>query len=80
MTETKSQAELILEHLKSGKTITPLEALDLFGCLRLGARIWDLKDIKHNIVTEIEEKEGKRYARYRLIRTAEQQELFGRTG
>lgn len=39
----QTQAEKILEHLKSGQTITPLEALRKYGCLRLGARVWDLK-------------------------------------
>jgi hypothetical protein len=33
----------ILLALKAGETISPLEALSRFGCLRLGARIHDLK-------------------------------------
>lgn len=37
------QADEILLHLKTGRTLTALEALRLFGCLRLGARIYDLK-------------------------------------
>lgn len=80
MPETKSQTELILEHLRQGNTITPIEALQKFGCFRLGARIWDLKDAGHTIITETEENEGKRYARYRLTKNAEQGDLFGRTG
>jgi hypothetical protein len=39
----QSQNMAILSHLKSGKTVTSLEALNLFGCLRLGARISELK-------------------------------------
>lgn len=38
-----SQREAIAKYLKSGKSITPLEALHKFGCMRLGARIWELK-------------------------------------
>lgn len=33
----------ILAWLKSGHTLTPLEALDKFGCLRLGARIYEMR-------------------------------------
>jgi hypothetical protein len=64
----ESQNEKVKEHLVSGKSITPLEALRLFGCLRLGARIWDLRR-KHGlpVVTEIVKGEqGKHYAKYSL--------------
>jgi len=39
-----SQNQEILSYLKTGKTITPLDALNMFGCLRLSGRIFDLKD------------------------------------
>ena len=39
----KSQNEAIREYLEAGHSITPLEALNKFGCFRLGARIADLK-------------------------------------
>lgn len=45
----ESQCTKILARLKAGKTITPLQALDEFGCNRLGARIWDLKQQGHEI-------------------------------
>ena len=63
-----SQALAILSHLQSGKPITPIEALDEFGCFRLGARIWDLKRDGHPITTEIvtDPKTGKHFARYWL--------------
>ena len=38
-----TQANKILFHLKKGYSITPLEALKLFGSFRLGARIYELK-------------------------------------
>lgn len=41
--KTLSQCERILIHLQSGKTINPLQALNLYDCFRLGARIYDLK-------------------------------------
>lgn len=67
---TMSQSEKILYHLSSGKTITPLEALQSYGCFRLASRISDLKREGHDIVTTIKESYGddgvKRYAEYRL--------------
>jgi hypothetical protein len=35
---------MVLQYLKSGKTLTPLDALYNFGCFRLSARIYELKD------------------------------------
>lgn len=66
----QSQNEKVKAHLVNGKSITPIEALNLYGCLRLSARIWDLKHKEGlPIVTEIVEgMRGKRYAKYSLIR------------
>jgi hypothetical protein len=62
-----TQSDKILAHLRSGKSITPLEALNLFGCFRLGARIYDLKKAGHNIVTEmVTVGDGKHVASYTL--------------
>lgn len=33
----------ILSYLKAGNTITPMDALDLFGCFRLAGRVFELK-------------------------------------
>lgn len=64
----KDQASLILAYLREGKTLTPLEALDMFGCFRLGARVWDLKQAGHDIRSRmIALANGKRVARYLLI-------------
>ena len=38
-----SQAKNILAHLVQHKTITPLEALNQYGCFRLSAVIFNLK-------------------------------------
>lgn len=45
----ESQNRKILAHLKKGRTLTPLDALSRFGCLRLGARVYDLRTAGHNI-------------------------------
>ena len=67
----RNQSELILEYLETHGSITPLEAQRLFGCMRLGARIWDLRNEGHNIVREmivVPTRDGKtaRVAQYRL--------------
>ena len=48
-----SQKEEILNHLKSGKTLTALQAVEKFGCLRLGSRIHELKREGNKIKTEL---------------------------
>ena len=40
---TESQTRAILAYLRSGKRLTQLAALELFGCMRLPSRIHDLK-------------------------------------
>ena len=60
----RTQNEMILEHLKQGKKITPLEALNLFGCFRLGARIFEIKEMGYNIKSELTTNNGKTYSAY----------------
>ena len=61
----QSQTALILKGLNNGLKLTPLDALNLYGCLRLGARIWELKRMGHQIKTEIiTTGSGKRVAQY----------------
>ena len=62
-----SSTQRLRRWILSGKPITPLQALDKFGCLRLGARIMDLRNEGYNIVTKMVEKNGKRFARYKLL-------------
>ena len=47
MPTTTNQTDAILAHLQEGKSLTSLQALRLFGCNRLAARIRDLKDAGH---------------------------------
>lgn len=62
----KSQDKEILSWLSKGKSITPLEALERFGCFRLGARIFNLRKQGHKIEMSLVEYKGKRFASYRL--------------
>lgn len=63
-----TQTEAILAHLRSGKTITPRQADRIYGCMRLGARIWDLKQDGHQIVKRMvyDRRSRKHWAEYRL--------------
>ena len=64
---TASQNNRIAEHLHKGLTITSLEALKLFGCMRLASRIHDLRERGENIIVErISLPNGKSVAQYRL--------------
>lgn len=65
-TPAVSQNEQILAYLKTGHSLTPLEALRNFGCFRLGARIHNLKAQGYAIKTETVFAGGKRFARYSL--------------
>lgn len=62
-----SQAGRILAHLQRVGPITPLEALELYGCFRLAARIKDLRAQGWAIQTGVHHTpSGKAVARYRL--------------
>ena len=50
----KTQKEVILSVLKSGGKISPIEALNWFGCFRLASRINDLRNEGHEITTSRE--------------------------
>ena len=67
MKKTETQCSKILAHLRTGATITAIEALDMFGCFRLAARIADLRRDGNDIVTtKITTGGGKHVAQYRL--------------
>lgn len=63
----KTQKEQIKKYLLSRKTITPIQALNKFGCFRLAAVIYKLKNEGLKIVTEMEYNSNKQFARYRLV-------------
>jgi len=61
-----TQAEMILGYLQSGRALTPLVALDRFGCFRLAARIKNLRDQGRDIRTTHVPVGRKKIASYRL--------------
>lgn len=70
-----TQTDAILDHLKSGRSITPLEALELYGVFRLGARILDLRREGYDIQTDMILHNKKHFAKYSLF-NPKQKEMF----
>lgn len=50
MNEFQTQRQKIFFYLLAGKCLTGIEALQLFACMRLGARIYELKKLGITVV------------------------------
>jgi hypothetical protein len=61
-----TQTQQILKHLEKGNKLTSLEALSLFGCFRLAARVQELRDVGHEVKSQLIKIKGKRIAEYWL--------------
>lgn len=59
-----TQCNMILGFLKLNGSITPIQALEYHGCMRLGARIHDLRKKGYLIETDIVHQNGKQFAKY----------------
>jgi len=60
----KTQTDRIRMYLETGKSLTAMDALVRFNCLRLAARIKNLRDDGVPIKSELVHKDGKKYSRY----------------
>lgn len=62
------QTDQVLEYMRRNGSIDPLRAFTDLGILRLGARIWDLKNAGVPISGEIRTNPdtGKRWKEYRI--------------
>lgn len=66
-----TQCDKIIAYLKQGNTLTPLDGLRLFGTMRAGARIFDLRKQGHDIRSRMVKTEGgKHVAQYYLDNAA----------
>lgn len=68
----QSQAQRVLDYLKTYHTITQADAMREFGCARLASRICDLRALGHEIQREMVTDKNRfgetvRYARYYLL-------------
>lgn len=66
----KAQEAKILRDLKRGYKITPITALNNYGCFRLSARIHALREAGHDISTTLIAIDGHKVAQYRLAKSA----------
>ena len=65
--ESQSQCQQIAAWLNNGNSITSLEALMRFSCMRLASRICDLREKGMDIVTQkIKTSNGKWVTEYKL--------------
>lgn len=67
----QSHEKMILAYMRKHGSITAMDAVREFGCMRLAARISDLRWDGYNIETELEvgknrQGDSVRYARYYL--------------
>lgn len=72
----RGQRNAILNHLKSGKSITSKEAYELYGATRLSGIIFDLKNMGYSIHTIMVDGKTRfgdscKYAKYILAKDEE---------
>ncbi len=69
---TMSQRDMILRYMEDFGSITPAQAMDEFGCYRLSARIWDIRNhLGRKVRAEMVERVNRyghktRFAKYSL--------------
>ena len=66
---SKTQENIILDHLKENKFITTWEAIQEYRITRLSARIYELREKGYQILTKNITENGKTFAEYSLIST-----------
>lgn len=63
----RSQCDRIAQYMEAGYSLTSLEALQMFGCMRLASRICDLRDRGYEINTcRVKTPSGKYITEYSL--------------
>jgi len=65
--ESEAQTRQVLKHLEDGSTITPIQALNLFGVFRLADVIFKLRNKGYDIKTTIVKQGRKRFAEYKKV-------------
>lgn len=62
----KSVSERLLAHLSKGRTITTIQALEKWGCLRIPNRVCELRKEGHHIESISMRANGKNFTKYRM--------------
>ena len=71
-----SQKQKIKNWLEAGNEITPLDALNNFGCFRLGAVIHTLRHEEEMDIINLNKTGEVRYARYKIRKKPKQESMF----
>lgn len=66
--QKESQNKKLAKWLKSGKTISPLQALNQLGIYRLASRVNELRNEGMNIETKLIHEHPVKFAQYKLKR------------
>ena len=63
----KSQTKRILDYLLTGKGITAIQALKMFGCFRLSGRIYEIRNqYEVKVESNFVKRNGKTFCEYFL--------------
>ena len=62
--QTETQNQMLKTILDQGTHITPLDALNMIGSMRLAARVYDLKQSGYPVDKYVREVNGKRVTYY----------------
>ena len=70
---TMTQCERILQYIEENGSITQLDALREFGCMRLASRMCDIKKLGYPVRMEMEKNKNRygepiHYARYSICK------------
>lgn len=65
---TITQKQQVLAHLEKYGSITSWEAIKKYNITRLAAIIFDLRDEGNKVFSSIEKKDGKKWAKYVLMK------------
>lgn len=76
-----TQCDRVLKYMQDFGTITPLQALGDLGVMRLGARIWDLRQDGHKITRRMVSAKNRygesvSFAEYKLEEEHAEQDCF----
>ncbi len=59
-----SQTKQILDYMLAGNNISPIQALNMFGSFRLGARCYDIKKLGYPLESKMVVKGKKKWKEY----------------
>ena len=68
MPRSRTQRDAVGDHLRSGRSLSPVEAFALYGTMRLAARVYELREAIPILAAMRVDPNGRTYARYVLAK------------